>query len=89
MEKFELRLRGDCAKNIDIMHVGAANSSGAVARVPIRDSVPFAKSCQVATLFAAAPDMLAALKAVQASKPGTLIADIVDKAIRKAEAVTV
>lgn len=89
MEKYELRLRGVLNKNIDIMHVGAANSSGAVARVPIRDNVPFAKTCQVATLLAASPDMLAALKAVRASKPGTLIADIVDKAIRKAEAVTV
>lgn len=87
MEKYELRLRGNCARNIDIMHVGAANSSGAVARAPLRDNVPTSESWRVATLFAAAPDMLAALKAVQASRPGTLIADIVDRAIRKAEAI--
>lgn len=49
-----------------------------------------ARSCEICDLeqqLAAAPDMLAALKAVQASRPGTLIADIVDRAIRKAEAI--
>lgn len=60
---WEPRLRGNNPKHIDIMNVGAADSSGAIARVPIRDG--YMKSCQrTAALIAKAPELLAALLAL-------------------------
>lgn len=61
--RWEPRLRGNNPKFIDIMQVGAADSSGAIARVPLRDGF-FDQANQDANLIAAAPALLAALQSV-------------------------
>lgn len=81
---WEVRLRGIAPKFADIMNPGAADSSGAIARVPLRDGYTVAAMRQ-ARMMAAAPTMLIALKAIRDMKPGTLIADIVNRAIAIAE----
>ncbi len=54
---WETRLRGNTPKFIDIFHVGAADSSGAIARVPIRDGY-LSSNLKTAALIAAAPELL-------------------------------
>lgn len=60
---WETRLRGNNPKFIDIFPVGAADSSGAIARVPLRDGY-FTSNHKTARLLAAAPKLLAALIAL-------------------------
>ena len=43
MTTYEIRLRGNNPKFIDIMTKGAADSSGAVARIPLRDCLAHAR----------------------------------------------
>ena len=60
---WEPRLRGNTPKFIDIFPVGSADSSGAIARVPIRDGY-FKSNQKTAALIAAAPRLLASLTAL-------------------------
>jgi len=84
MPRWEVRLRGNTPKFADIMHHGAADSSSAIARVPLRDG--FTKTnLREAAMIAAAPAMLHALKQIQGMKPGTLIAELVDRAVSLAD----
>lgn len=63
--RWEARLRGETPKFIDIMSQGAPNSSGAVARIPIRDG--FLKSALLqARLIEKAPELLDELKTLVA-----------------------
>jgi len=57
---WKTRLRGNNPKFIDIMDECAADSSGAVARVPLRDGF-FRKQMEDATLMAAAGELREAL----------------------------
>ena len=66
MESYEIRLRGNNPKFIDIMTKGAADSSGAIARVPLRDGF-FDTQMKAATLLASAPALRDLLEAVQRS----------------------
>lgn len=61
--QWETRLRGNTPKFIDIFPVGAADSSGAIARIPIRDGY-FNSNQKTARLIAAAPRMKEALTAL-------------------------
>lgn len=61
MTRWETRLRGNTPKFIDIFPVGAADSSGAIARVPIRDGY-FSSNQKTAALIAEAPAMLDAIE---------------------------
>jgi hypothetical protein len=61
MAAYEIRLRGNNPKFIDIMTKGAADSSGAVARIPLRDGF-FDTQMEAATLLAGAPDLRDALR---------------------------
>jgi len=81
---WEVRLRGNAPKFADIMHTGAADSSPAIARVPLRDG--FTKTnLREAAMIAAAPAMLRALKEIQRMKPGILIAELADRAVSIAD----
>ncbi len=57
---YETRLRGNNPKFIDIMAQGSADSSGAIARIPMRDGF-FRKQMEEATLMAAACELREAL----------------------------
>lgn len=73
---WETRLRGKTQKFIDIFPVGAADSSGAIARVPIRDGY-FSSNQKTAALIAAAPELLEAIEAcykMLLSEPGAKLA---------------
>ncbi len=61
MQSYEIRLRGNNPKFIDIMAKGAADSSGAIARVPLRDGF-FDTQMKAATLLASAPTLRDALR---------------------------
>lgn len=61
--QWETRLRGNTPKFIDIFPVGAADSSGAIARIPIRDGY-FSSNHKTARLIAAAPRLKEALTAL-------------------------
>ena len=61
MATYEIRLRGNNPKFIDIMHKGAADSSGAIARVPLRAGF-FDSQMKAATQLAAAPALEDALR---------------------------
>lgn len=84
LPRWEVRLRGNAPKFADIMHPGAADSAGAIARVPLRDGFR-AKAMREATMMAGAPAMLAALKRIRDGKPGNLIAALVDEALAIAD----
>lgn len=84
LPRWEVRLRGNNPKFADIMHPGAADSSGAIARVPLRDGFR-ATAMREATMMAGAPAMLRALKQIRDSKPGNLIAALVDEALAIAD----
>ncbi len=84
LPRWEVRLRGNSPKFADVMHFGAADSSGAVARVPLRDGF-VATNLREATMIAGAPAMTAALKQILAMKPGFLIADLAREALRIAD----
>lgn len=58
---WETRLSGNTPKFIDIFPVGAADSSGAIARVPIRDGY-LLSNLKTAVLLAEAPALLKALE---------------------------
>lgn len=59
--RWETRLRCNNPKFIDILTVGAADSSGAIARVPMRDGY-FDSTRKNAALIAAAPELLDAIE---------------------------
>jgi len=61
MATYEIRLRGNNPKFIDIMTKGAADSSGAIARIPLRDGF-FDTQMEAATLLASAPSLRDALR---------------------------
>lgn len=84
LPRWEVRLRGAAPKFADIMHPGSVDSSGAIARVPLRDGFA-ATNLREAKMLAGAPAMLAALKQIRAYKPGSLIADLVDAALAIAD----
>lgn len=81
---WEVRLRGNAPKFADIMHPGAADSSGAVARVPLRDGFT-ATNLREAKMIAGAPAMLCVLKEILRMKPGNLIADLAARAVAIAD----
>lgn len=54
MTTYEIRLRGNNPKFIDIMTKGAADSSGAVARIPLHDLNALPKSGHACASAAAA-----------------------------------
>lgn len=81
---WEVRLRGNNPKFADIMHPGAADSSSAIARVPLRDGFT-RTNMREAAMMAAAPAMLRALKEIQRMKPGVLIAELADRAVSIAD----
>ena len=56
---WKIRLLGDNQKFIDIMEEGAADSSGAIARVPLRDGYA-SQAMRYAELIATAPELLIA-----------------------------
>lgn len=58
---WKTRLRGDNPKFIDIMEEGAADSSGAIARVPLRDGF-YDSATRHAELIASAPAMRSELE---------------------------
>ena len=84
LPRWEVRMRGNAPKFADIMHPGSADSAGAIARVPLRDGFT-ATNLREAQMIAGAPAMLAALKRIRDHKPGVLIADLVNEAIRIAD----
>lgn len=84
LPRWQVRLRGNAPKFADIMHSGAANSPGAIARVPLRDGFT-ATNLRKATMIAGAPAMLTALKRIRDLKPGNLVAELVNEAIRIAD----
>lgn len=84
LPRWQVRMRGVTPKFADVMHSGAADSSGAIARVPLRDGY-VKTNLREATMIAGAPAMLAALKRIRDLKPGNLVADLVNEAIRIAD----
>lgn len=84
LPRWEVRMRGNHPKFADIVFQGAADSSGAIARVPLRDGFT-ATNLREATMIAGAPAMLAALKRIREIKPGILIAELVDAALAIAD----
>lgn len=84
LPRWEVRLRGNAPKFADVMHAGSPDSSGAIARVPLRDGFT-ATNLREATMIAGAPAMLAALKRIRDLKPGNLVAELVNEAIRIAD----
>ena len=63
--RWETRLRGKDPKNIDIMTRGAADSCGAIARIPLRDGFGTVNQLH-ARLIANAPALLDELKTLVA-----------------------
>lgn len=63
---WETRLRGNTPKFIDIFPVGAADSSGAIARIPIRDGY-FSSNQKTAAMIATAPELLSVLEELEES----------------------
>lgn len=79
-ERDAIKADSDAASGIP----GAADSSGAVARVPLRDGFT-ATNLREAKMIAGAPAMLCVLKEILRMKPGNLIADLAARAVAIAD----